>query len=289
MMPQTKLKGQIALVLVSSILLLTIAGLSKAYAQETFSLEIDGQNYEIAYEITGGTVKNMTADTNTQTLTVAINSTDDGTLKIEIPTQALDAKDGDFSVFIDGEGGNFVVDELQSTNGSRVLQIEFPNGAEQIEIVGTTMGQGQQPTQPTQQTFSLEIDGQNYEIAYEITGGSVKNMSADPATMTLLVTINSTSDGVLTIHLPKAVMNADDKFSVMIDGGSNTTVNESETTDGARTLAIEFSQGSSEIAIMGTYMVPEFGVISAIVLASGVVAVLIASWKYSKFRGLQPI
>ena len=284
MMPQTKLKGQIAVLLLSSILL-TITGFNVAYAQETFSIEIAGQTYEIPYEITGGSVNNMTADTNTQTLLVAINSTDDGTLTIEIPTEVLNATDGEFSVFIDGEGGNFVVDELEPKDGSRVLQIEFPNGAEEIEIVGTPMGQGQQPTEP----FSIEIAGQTYEIPYEITGGSVKSMSADPVTKTLLVTINSTSDGVLTIQLPKDVIDADGEFSVVIDGKGNVSVNETETTGEARTLSIEFSQGSSVIKIMGTYMVPEFGLISAIVLASGVVAVLITSWKYSKFRGLQPI
>ena len=285
MMPQTKLKGPIALLSLFPSVLLTTTGFNIAYAQETFSLEIDGQMHEIAYEITGGYVKNMTADTNTQTLLVTINSTDDGTLTIEIPTEVLNATDGEFSVFIDGEGGNFVVDELEPKDGSRVLQIEFPNGAEEIEIVGTPMGQGQQPTEP----FSIEIAGQTYEIPYEITGGSVKSMSADPVTKTLLVTINSTSDGVLTIQLPKDVIDADGEFSVVIDGKGNVSVNETETTGEARTLSIEFSQGSSVIKIMGTYMVPEFGLISAIVLASGVVAVLITSSKYSKFRGLQPI
>src|SRR5437867_4825021 len=285
MILQTKLKGPIALLSLFPSILLTITGFNMVYAQETFSLEIAGQTYETPYEITGGSVKNMTADTNTQTLLVAINSTSDGSLTIEIPTKALNATDDEFSVFIDGEGGNFVVDELEPKNGSRVLQIEFPNGAEEIEIVGTPMGQVRQPTEP----FSLKIGGQAYEIAYEITGGSVESMSADPTTKTLLVAINSTSDGVLTIQLPKDVMDAADEFSVMIDGKGNASVNETETTGQARTLSIEFSQGSKEIEIMGTSMVPEFGVISAIVLASGVVAVLIASWKYSKFRGLQPI
>ena len=284
MILQTKLKGPIALLSLFPSILLTITGFNIAYAQETFSLEIAGQTYEIPYEITGGSVNNMTADTNTQTLLVAINSTDDGTLTIEIPTEVLNATDGEFSVFIDGEGGNFVVDELAPKDGSRVLQIEFPNGAEEIEIVGTPMGQGQQPTEP----FSLKIAGQTYEIPYEITGGSVKSMSADPVTKTLLVTINSTSAGMLTIQLPKNVIDAGGAFSVVIDGKGNATVNESKTTGQARTLSIEFSQGSKQIEIMGTSMVPEFGVISAIVLASGVVAVLIASWKYSKFRSLQP-
>src|SRR5437867_13243553 len=137
MTPQTKLKGPIALLSLFPSILLTTTGFNIAYAQETFSLEIAGQTYQMAYEITGGSVKNMTADTNTQTLLVAINSTDDGTLTIEIPTKALNETDDEFSVFIDGDSGNFVVDELVPKNGSRALQIECPNGAEGMEIVST--------------------------------------------------------------------------------------------------------------------------------------------------------
>ena len=271
-----------------SMIVMTTAGpniANTAYAQETFTLEIEGQTYEIEYEITNATLQDITADTDTQTLLVSINSTDDGTLMIAIPTEALDAED-DFSVFIDDEVGNSVVDELEPTNGTRVLQIEFPFGAEEIEIVGTSMGQAEPPTET--ETFMLEIEGQTYEIEYEITGGSVEDMSADPATKILLVTINSTSDGMLTIMLPRAVIDADDEFTVMIDDG-NATADETDTTDEARTLSIEFIEGSSEIQIVGTFIVPEFGVISAIMLAGGIGAVLVAGWKYSKSRGLRPI
>lgn len=266
-----------------SILLMTTPEHKMAYAQETFSLDVDGQTYEIPYEITGGIVQDMTAVLTTQTLLVSINSTDEGTLMIEIPTDALNAQDDEFSVFIDGEDGNFVFDELEPTEGSRVLQIEFPFGTEEIEIVGTPMDQ-----EPPTETFSLEIEDQTYEIPYEISGGTVENMSVDPDAKTLLVTIDSTSDGVLSIQLPRTVIDADDAFSVMIDGEANTTVDETDT-DESRVLAIDFSQGSSEIEITGTYLVPEFGVIPAIMLASGVAAVIVATRRYSIFRGLRSI
>lgn len=268
-----------------SILLMTTPEHKMAYAQETFSLDVDGQTYEIPYEITGGTVQDMTLDMTTQTLLVSIDSTDDGTLMIEIPTAALNALDDEFSVFIDGEDGNFVFDELEPTEGSRVLQIEFPRGAEEIEIVGTPMDQDQQP--PTE-TFSLEIEGQTYEIEYEITGGTVESMSADPDTKTLLVTINSTTDGVLSIKLPRTVIDADDDLSVMIDGEADATVDESATAE-SRVLDIDFSQGSSEIAITGTFLVPEFGIIPAIMLASAVAVVIVASRRYLIFKGLRSI
>jgi hypothetical protein len=63
---------------------------------------------------------------------------------------------------------------LEPTEGSRVLQIEFPLGAEEIEIVGTPMDQDQQP--PTE-PFSLEIEGQTCEIEYEIAGGTVESIA----------------------------------------------------------------------------------------------------------------
>ena len=109
----------VATILLSMIVMTTV-GLNDAYAQESSSVEIDGQTYEIEYEITGGSVESMSADMDTQTLLVTINSTDDGTLTIEIPTDALNA-DEEFSVFIDSEIGNFVVDEQEPINGSRVI------------------------------------------------------------------------------------------------------------------------------------------------------------------------
>src|SRR5438132_12201006 len=108
MILQTKLKGPIALLSLFPSILLTITGFNIAYAQETFSLEIAGQTYEIPYEITGGSVNNMTADTNTQTLLVTINSTDDGTLTIEIPNKVMNATDAQFSVLKESTESNLI-------------------------------------------------------------------------------------------------------------------------------------------------------------------------------------
>lgn len=128
------------LVVLTSAILLVGLSLDRAQAQETTgSLEISGQTYDIPYEITGGSVEEMTAQPDFNTLLVMINSTEDGTLTIDLPTDVIDAEDDEFSVFVDGESGNFVFDELEPTDEARVLQIEFPSGAGEIEIVGTTM------------------------------------------------------------------------------------------------------------------------------------------------------
>jgi hypothetical protein len=276
-------------VLLIGTIFLTAAELGVAHAQETFSLQVGDQTYEIVYEITGGSVVNMTADQEIDTLAIAINSTADGTLTVQIPTGLITTEeDAEFAVIIDGESGNFVWDELDPVNTSSVLKIEFPNGANVIEIVGTAAAE-EEPTPTPEGTFPLVIAGQTYDIEYEITGGNVTDMTGNPATMTLLVTINATSDGVLSIVLPTEVIDAEDEeFAVLVDGVADANVTESATTAEARTLDIDFSQGTSEITITGTYMVPEFGIIAAIALGAGMVGVIIAGWKYQKYRGLRP-
>lgn len=128
------------LVVLASAILLVGLNLDRAQAQEaTGSLEISGQTYDIPYNITGGSVEEMSGQPDLNTILVMITSTDDGTLTIELPTDVIDAQDDEFSVFIDAQFGNFVVDELEPTDEARVLQIEFPSGAEEIEIVGTSM------------------------------------------------------------------------------------------------------------------------------------------------------
>lgn len=106
---------------------------------ETATLVIGDNQFDIQYMISGGTLDELSGDPEAQTLTLTINSTSNGTLTIWLPTEVIDAEDDEFSVFIDDESGNFVVDELEPTADARVLQIEFESGAEQVEIIGTFM------------------------------------------------------------------------------------------------------------------------------------------------------
>ncbi|MGI0035769.1 MAG: hypothetical protein ACRD98_07865, partial [Nitrososphaera sp.] len=211
-------------------------------------------------------------------------STEDGSLTIWLPAELIDADD-EFAVIVDGESGNFVVDELDPTADARVLEIELATGAEEVEIVGTSMlGAG-----AVRNTFSLEIEGQTYDIPYEVTGGTVRDITADPESTTLLVDIESTDDGMLKIWLPTQVIDAEDEYSVVIDGESgNFVVDELDPTADARVLQIEFPNGAQEVEIIGTFLVPEFGVIGAVILAIAVVGVIVAT-SYRKLPGLRTL
>jgi predicted secreted protein with PEFG-CTERM motif len=50
-----------------------------------------------------------------------------------------------------------------------------------------------------------------------------------------------------------------------------------------RTVTVNFTQGSEQIDIVGTFMVPEFGTVAAIVLAVAIVGIIVATTRYNKF------
>jgi hypothetical protein len=248
----------------------------------TFPVEtvtIGDEEFQVQYNITGGTLDGISADPDIQTLTVDITSTSDGSLTLWLPTDAIDSED-EFDVFVDGEFGNFVVDELEPVEGARVLQIEFESGTEQIEILGTSMMGGEQPEQ---ETVSVEIEGQTYDIPFEISGGSIEGVEADVESMSLLFTILSNSSGTLTLWLPTELIDADGEFSVFVDG-NETAATELDPTADARVLEVEFDEGAQEIEVMGTSIVPEFGPLALLATVAATGAIVMA-YRFRKFGG----
>jgi predicted secreted protein with PEFG-CTERM motif len=57
---------------------------------------------------------------------------------------------------------------------------------------------------------------------------------------------------------------------------------------GTRELAIDFDAGTQEIEVVGTWIVPEFGAIAAIVLAVAIVGIIVATARYGKLNSFLP-
>ena len=97
------------------------------------------ENYQVDYEVEGGSVLYMDLDTDFLELIVGIDSTDDGILELTIPRDLLDAKfdidDDIFFVVVDGFETEYL--ELESGTESRTLMIPFFDGDSIVEIIGT--------------------------------------------------------------------------------------------------------------------------------------------------------
>jgi predicted secreted protein with PEFG-CTERM motif len=132
---------------------------------------------------------------------------------------------------------------------------------------------------------TIPVDGTSYSISYTITNGKVLDIKADQASKSLTVSIQTTGNGLLTITMPRALIDATNadgtiaKFVVLNDGQENTLANETMTTSTDRTLAIPFNNGTQQIEIIGTFVIPEFGPIAAMVLAIAVVSIIAISKK----------
>ena len=129
---------------------------------------------------------------------------------------------------------------------------------------------------------SIQVKNTDFSVTYSITGGKVTGIEADVESKSLRISIETTSDGVLTITLPRALIDAkvgdqDDKFFVLIDGAEEIFEETATSTD--RTLTIHFSNGAGEIEIIGTQIVPEFGAIAALVLAIAIISIIAVSAK----------
>jgi predicted secreted protein with PEFG-CTERM motif len=119
-------------------------------------------------------------------------------------------------------------------------------------------------------------------ISYEITNGKLINVIPDMDAISLLVYIESIDDGSITLTIPRSVLdatinNGDDEFFVLVDGEEVDFKEIITSTD--RTLTINFLAGTEQIEIIGTFVIPEFGTIAAMILAVAIISIIAISSK----------
>lgn len=122
-----------------------------------------------------------------------------------------------------------------------------------------------------------------YTVSYSINNGTVNDMSVDTQNLSLNVSMQTTGDGTLTLTLQRELIDAkingqDDQFFVLADG-QNTDFQESQTTDTERTLTIPYTDGTEQIEVIGTQVVPEFGTVAALILVVSISIIVIISAK----------
>ena len=119
-------------------------------------------------------------------------------------------------------------------------------------------------------------------ISYEITNGKLLNVIPDLDAVSLLIYIETTDAGSITLTIPRSVLDAsindgDDEFFVLVDGEEVDFEEIKTSVD--RTLTIDFLAGTEQIEIIGTFVVPEFGTIAAMILAVAIISIVAISAK----------
>ena len=137
---------------------------------------------------------------------------------------------------------------------------------------------------------SVAVEGTDFMVKYSIKGGKILSIKPSIPDKSLIVEIETTGDCnsmlcSVTLTLPRGLIDAkmgpdgksgdDANFFVLVDGEE---VNFDETTTSTdRTVTIPFVDGSTEIEIIGTFVIPEFGTMAAIILAVAIVSIIAVS------------
>ena len=235
-----------------------------AFAQESLiSVETDESNYQEGDTIViSGEVATIIGETQiTMQLFKGANMVEIAQIKV--------SQDGNYVHTIIAQGplwknqGDYTVRTVYGENNIAETAFEYTSELQTTE---------------TTKEFPVDAgDSGTFDIKYTIRGGLVESIDIEPENLGLSVKINSSNNGKIILELPREFIDSekqngkDEEFIILIND-VQTTYEEIQSNSEIRSLGINFEKGDSEIQIIGTYVIPEFGTIVMVILTIGILA-----------------
>ena len=164
----------------------------------------------------------------------------DGTYTIEVNYGSLDN-----NVKVQLDGG--VAVEKNMDHGDKVMHHDDDCGSSEVSIGGNC-------------------------TSYDISTGHVQSATVNTNDNSFIINIHAMDDGILTISPSSSTQKG--IFMVLVDG---------EESDDAQingnTVIVPFEAGTEQIEIIGTFVIPEFGTIAAMILAVAIISIIAISAK----------
>jgi len=274
-------------VLFVAVTILILAGtgiVSQAFAATTITIETDKNVYDHTDTITiTGTV--FPVDENEVPVTIMLINQYTSIVEIN---QLVVNSDGSWSGQIvlnpenrlQSEDGVY---EIRAQYGSTKIttSIELTNAVETSEVGGTEVGTAVTGTA----VIGTDVTGPGGEPYYKLAGGQIdydSTCNANPAFFanadddSIVIYLDPTNDGILTVTLHE------DLIKPFEDGTFAVIVNNQEMQDFTQvgnTLTIPCVVGTEKIEIHGSWAIPEFGVIAAMILAVAIVSIIVVTAK----------
>ena len=108
--------------------------------------------------------------------------------------------------------------------------------------------------------------------SYDISNGRVTSATVNTNDNSIIININAMDDGILTISPSTSTQKG--IFMVLVDG------EESDDAEiNGNTVIVPFNAGTEQIEIIGTFVIPEFGTIAAMILAVAIISIIAISAK----------
>ena len=255
--------------IVYAIIPLLVISTGVVFAQESISLisvQTDDNNYDEGDTIViSGNISTVVGETP-----VTLQLFTEGNL-VDI-AQIVVAQDGTYSHTVLAEG------PLWNKQGDYIVRVSYGEGnIAESEFSYTPK------SDKIETTTNFEVDAGSYgtfDVEYTIKGGTVKDMVVDSEIFALIVQIDATDEGTISLDLPREFIGAekqngkDDTFIILIDG-VEVAYQESVVLSESRVITINFEQNDSDIEIIGTYVIPEFGSVVMMILIVGILATIV--------------
>jgi predicted secreted protein with PEFG-CTERM motif len=213
-------------------------------------------------------VKGQVAHVSGYPITVIVVSPLNSVVTID---QLTIAEDGSFETTLNTAGAMWKYD------GTYTIKVNYGSAEKsnkaKVELTSSDSNETPHSIPPMDKQCSVnEISADGYCIQYSILGGMVTGAMLNIDESSIAININAEDDGTLTITPSKAVQ--DGIFMVLVDG---------EEWDDVEIIGNEvtvmFPAGTELIEIIGTFVIPEFGTIAAMILAVAIISIIAISAK----------
>jgi len=262
-------------VLFVAVTILILAGtgiVSQAYAAFTITIETDKDIYDHSSVIT---VTGQAEPVDPQGSDVSIQIfAPNGNLATV--AQVTPSSDGSFSTMINTASlksdGTYMIKAQYGILADTTVSVELTNAIEASET-GTAVT-GTAVTETAGESLHKLMPGQiEYDITCNATPPAVFANADDDC---IVIFIAPTDDGILTITLHEELIKPfeDGTFVVIVD---NQTMQ--DFTQVGNTLTIPCLAGTEKIEIHGSWAIPEFGVIAAMILAVAIISIIVVTAK----------
>ena len=162
-------------------------------------------------------------------------------------------------------------------DGTYTIKVNYgsaeKSNSAKVELTG---GVAYTPTYSTptadKQCSVNEITASGQCVPFSISGGIVTSATLNTNDNSIIININANDDGILTVTPSKTVQ--DGIFMILVDGEEWDDVEIV-----ANKVTIMFPAGAEQIEVIGTFVVPEFGTIAAMILAVAIVSIIAISAK----------
>ena len=268
-----------------AVLILSTAGLtSQAFAATTITINTDKSVYDHTDTITiTGTV--FPVDENPIEVTIMLINQYNSIVEID---QLFVNSDGSWSGQIvlnpenrlQSEDGTY---EIRAQYGSTKITalVELTNAVETSEVGGTEVGTAVTGTA----VIGTDVTGPSGEPFYKLAGGQVdydETCNSNPAFFanaddnSIVIYLDPTNDGILAVTLHEELIKPfeDGTFAVIVNNQEM-----QDFTQVGNTLTIPCVVGTEKIEIHGSWAIPEFGVIAAMILAVAIVSIIVVTAK----------